>query len=97
MIILTKYAGKNMSSMFMDNNCLPALSQIFRFGEKLVPLVVFYDRRTGSFLRSENRLNIYDGRILIDAVVSRKYESRFISVNPKIGTNLCKLQDKEDL
>lgn len=97
MIILTKYAGKNMTSMYMASECLPALSQLFRFGEKLVPLVVFFNKKTKSFLRSEVKLNIYDGKALTDAVVSGKLDHKFIPVHLNIGVNMCRVSDRDDL
>jgi hypothetical protein len=50
-------------------------------------------------LRSDFKLNIYDGRDLIEkAVLSDQYRGRFRKVNFQVGPNKClQSEDKVDL
>lgn len=99
MLILQKFGGKDVASAYFDYGCFPYLGELFRFREKDVPLMVIFDREESSYLRSDFKLNIYDGRDLIEkAVLSDQYRGRFRKVNFQLGPNKClQSEDKVDL
>lgn len=90
MLILNKAGGSKVASAFIDFKCYPYLGELFRFREKDVPLMIVFDAKESSYLRSESKLNIYDGRALIEgAVLSSKYKDRFRKVKLQLGPNKC--------
>lgn len=97
MLILNKFGGKRVASAYIDINCFPYLSELFRFQEKDVPLLVIYDSKESSFLRSDFKLNIYDGRDLIEKAVlgRRPYQNRFRPVNFQLGPNHCTAEEEK--
>ena len=98
MIILSKDAGGSMISAFFDIACFPGLSETFRFDKKLVPVHVIYDKKTQKFARSHTKLNVYDGKDLIKAVLQGGMAKRFIPVDIRLASNLCITSDqKQDL
>ena len=98
MIVLSKEAGSSMNSLFFDIVCYPGLSETFRFERKLVPAHIIYDKKTQKFVRSQTKLNVYDGKDLISSVLQGSAAKRFIPVDIRLASNLCKTQDqRQDL
>lgn len=103
MLIITKFAGKTVASAWIDIGCHPYMHQIFRFEKTQVPLMVIYDSKAGTFVRSEFKLNIYDGRDLIEKVIlNEEANDRFRPARLEIGYSVCNEQieaedDKTDL
>lgn len=90
MLILNKFAGNKVASAWIDTGCHPYFQQLFRFEEKQVPLMVIYDVKEKTFARSEFKLNIYDGRDLLDQIlVQKKLKDRFRPVRFEIGYSKC--------
>lgn len=91
MLILNKFGGKQVASAYFDVNCFPYLQELFRFQEKDVPLLVIYDSKESTYLRSDSKLNIYDGRDLIEKAIlgRRQYQQRFRPVKFELGPNHC--------
>ena len=86
MIILNKIAGSQAAAGYIDYSCFPYLGELFRFRDKEVPLLVVFDSLNSAFLRSGSKLNIYDGRTLIEgSVLSEKYHDKFRKVKFQLG------------
>ena len=96
LLILNKGGGDQVASAYVDYRCYPYLGEVFRFQEKDVPLMVVYDSKESTYLRSDSKLNIYDGRDLIDkAVQSDQYRSRFRKVKFQLGPNKCLVSEEK--
>lgn len=96
MLILNKLAGRKAASAYVDIGCFPYLTELFRFREKDAPLLVVYDSQTGSYLRADSRLNVYDGRELIEKAVLRElYQDRFRPAKLELGPSRCGQKQEE--
>ena len=89
MIVLHKLGRGLLTPAYFDIGCFPQLKEVFRFGDKLVPLLVVYRKSSKSFLRAEHKLNVYDGRTLIDSVLANKVDTRFKPTGLSLGPNHC--------
>jgi hypothetical protein len=99
MLVLTKFGGSKTASAYIDVNCFPQLTETFRFRESDLPLLVIYDSVKKSYLRSEFKLNIYDGKDLIEkSVFGNAYKGKFRNTELQLGLNKCKdVDEKIDL
>lgn len=99
MLILNKIASNKAAAGYIDVNCYPYLTELFRFREKDVPLLVIFDTQESSYIRSDFKLNIYDGKGLIEkAVLSNDYRQKFRPVKFQLGHNKCiDAEEKIDL
>lgn len=89
MVVLHRHGRGLLAPSFLDFRCFPQLAELFRFEEKRVPLLVVYRKSSRSFLRSEHKLNVYDGRTLIDSVLAHKVDARFKPVALLLGPSRC--------
>lgn len=89
MVVLHRHGRGLLAPSFLDLRCFPQLAELFRFDEKRVPLLVVYRKSSRSFLRSDHKLNVYDGRTLIDSVLAQKVDTRFKPVDLVLGPNRC--------
>lgn len=96
MLVINKAGGKKVASAYIDFRCFPYLAEVFRFQEKNVPLMVVYDSKESAYIRSDSKLNIYDGRDLIEkAVYSDEYRPRFRKVKFQLGPNKCQASEEK--
>lgn len=89
MVVLHRHGRGLLAPSYFDIGCFPQLKELFRFGDNLVPLLVVYRKSTRSFLRSEHKFNVYDGRSLIDSVLASKVDSRFKPSDLRLGPSAC--------
>ena len=89
MVVLHRHGRGLLAPSYFDIGCFPQLRELFRFGDKLVPLLVVYRKSSRSFLRAEHKLNVYDGRVLIDSVLANPADPRFKPVDLRLGPNRC--------
>lgn len=97
MIILHKHSTGKMAPAFFDFNCYPELRAVFGLDDKSLPAMLVYNKKKKSFFKSASRLNIYDGKLMIDRVLDNEYdEKRFVPVEFIIGINKCEYRRQQE-
>lgn len=97
MTILGKLAGERASSVALNVACYPSLLDSFRFQLTQVPLMVVYDRMVGKGLRTNHKLNVYDGKNLLQAVLNNQTDTKeWRPLSLHLGANRCDSAHKLD-